>query len=71
LNVIACDLTTSDIAELGLHAVRIVIPGMHPLHMGHQNRCLGGRRLYDVPRTLGLRRITLRPPDNPHPHPFP
>lgn len=67
-DVIAVDLTTPDIADLGLSVVRVVVPGFHPLHMGHANRALGGRRFADamgeIPRWHGF-------PDNPYPHPFP
>lgn len=67
--VVICDLTTPDVAGLGLHVVRVVVPGLHPLHMGHANRARGGDR-------LGAVAGRLRPPssavdDNPYPHPFP
>jgi len=62
-DVVAVDLTTVDVAELGLHVVRTVVPGFHPLHMGHANRALGGRRLATV--------LAGRDGDNPYPHPFP
>jgi ribosomal protein S12 methylthiotransferase accessory factor len=71
LDVIICDLTTPDIAELGLAVVRVVVPGLHPLFMGYQSRALGGHRLYEVPARLGLSGIALGEPDNPYPHPFP
>lgn len=71
LDVIACDLTTPDVAELGLAVVRVVVPGLHPLFMGHRNRALGGQRLYEVPQRLGTRSIAPGEPDNPYPHPFP
>jgi ribosomal protein S12 methylthiotransferase accessory factor len=71
LDVIACDLTTPDVAELGLSVVRVVVPGLHPLFMGHRNRALGGRRLYEVPPLLGHVPIAADGPDNPYPHPFP
>ena len=66
-DVVAIDLTSPDVADLGLHVVRVVVPGFHPLQMGHANRCLGGRRLPETLRAGG------RPPDqdNPYPHPFP
>lgn len=66
--VVACNLTTPDVAELGLSVVRVVVPGLHPLHMGHQNRALGGRRLRHVPDLLGASSDSF---DNPFPHPFP
>lgn len=71
LEPVACDLTTPDIAALGLSVARVVVPGLHPLFMGHQNRALGGTRLYEVPARLGQRGPRPGDPDNPDPHPFP
>lgn len=66
-DVIACDLTTPDVAELGLSVVRVVVPGFHPLQMGHANRCLGGTRL----STAAGGGTWSAARDNPYPHPFP
>lgn len=63
------DLTTPDVKPLGLSVVRAVIPGFHPLFMGHRNRALGGTRLWTVPQSLGHGGITDQ--DNPAPHPYP
>jgi len=71
LEPVAVELTTSDIAALGLRVVRVVVPGAHPLYMGHVNRALGVRRLYEVPQRLGYRGLSLGEEDNPSPHPFP
>lgn len=71
LEPVACDLTTPDIRCLGLSVVRVVVPGLNPLFMGHRNRALGGTRLYTVPQKLGLRGLEDDEPDNPYPHPFP
>jgi ribosomal protein S12 methylthiotransferase accessory factor len=65
------DLTTPDIEELGLRVVRVVVPGAHPLYMGHINRALGVRRLYEVPQRLGYPGLVPGDADNPYPHPFP
>jgi ribosomal protein S12 methylthiotransferase accessory factor len=65
------DLTTPDIRELGLAVVRAVIPGFHPLFMGHDLRALGGLRLWNVPQLIGYAGITATSGDNPWPHPFP
>lgn len=65
------DLTTPDIADLGLSVARVVCPGLHPLHMGHANRALGGDRLYQVPQRLGYPGLEQGDDDNPYPHPFP
>ena len=69
--VIVTDLTTSDVAGLGISVVRAVIPGFHPLHIGHRLRALGGARLWQVPQQLGFRGITPVSGDNPAPHPYP
>lgn len=69
--VVLCDVTTDDVRELGFTVVRAVIPGFHPLHVGHQVRSLGGTRLWRVPRALGYPGITPQTGDNPTPHPYP
>lgn len=71
LEAIACDLTSPDVRALGLSVVRMVVPGMNPLFMGHSNRALGGTRLYTVPQRLGYPGLSPGAPDNPYPHPFP
>lgn len=65
-DVVACDLTTPDVAELGLSVMRVVVPSFHPLQMGHANRCLGGPRLAAAGRSGWSAEH-----DNPYPHPFP
>lgn len=67
----AADLTSADVASLGLSVTRVVIPGYHPLFLGHQIRALGGRRLYEVPQKLGYPGITSPDQANPFPHPYP
>jgi len=64
-------LTTEDIGSLGLEVVRAVVPGYHPLVVGHRIRALGGRRLWEVPQRLGFRGITKESGDYPFPHPYP
>ena len=66
-----CDVTTPDVGGLGLSVVRALIPGFHPLFMGHDLRALGGWRLWNVPQRLGYKGITKETGDNPAPHPFP
>jgi ribosomal protein S12 methylthiotransferase accessory factor len=69
--VLAADLTTPDVAELGFHVVRAIIPGFHPLHLGRALRALGGYRLWEVPQKMGYNGITPERGDNPDPHPYP
>jgi ribosomal protein S12 methylthiotransferase accessory factor len=68
--VLLADVTTEDVRELGLVVLRAVIPGFHPLFMGHRWRALGGERLWSVPQRLGYRGITQDKGDNSSPHPF-
>lgn len=70
-DAVAFDLTTPDIADLGLSVVRVVVPGAHPLFMGHRTRALGGHRLAAVPGRLGSGARWPGHLDNPYPHPFP
>lgn len=69
--VLLTELTTPDVAELGLSVVRAVIPGFHPLQLGHVLRAQGGTRLWTVPQRLGHRGIEPGTGDNPAPHPYP
>ena len=69
--VLLADLTTYDVKDLGLWVVRAVIPGFHPLCMGHPFRALGGRRLWTIPQKLGYPGITPETGDNPIAHPYP
>jgi len=68
--ILVSDLTTPDVRDVGLTVVRALIPGFHPLFMGHRIRALGGSRLSEVPQKLCHPRL---PPsgDNPAPHPYP
>jgi ribosomal protein S12 methylthiotransferase accessory factor len=66
------DVTSPDVAELGLVVTKVVAPELCPLEASHAVRFLGGRRLYETVAALGLRPGPLAPPDvNPDPHPFP
>jgi ribosomal protein S12 methylthiotransferase accessory factor len=69
--VLLVDVTSPDVAEVGLHVVRAIIPGLHPLTMGYYGRALGGRRLWTVPQKLGYPGLASGGPDNPAPHPYP
>jgi ribosomal protein S12 methylthiotransferase accessory factor len=70
-DVIAVDCTHRLLRPLGLCVVKLLIPGLQPLHAGHRLRVLGGRRVYELARTLGHadRERTLADL-NPWPHPF-
>ena len=64
------DLTTADLAPLGLRVARVIVPGFQPLHFGQEPR-LGGRRLYELPWRLGLAAAPATPAAlNRDPHPL-
>jgi ribosomal protein S12 methylthiotransferase accessory factor len=66
------DVTSPDVAELGLVVTKVLAPELCALDVLHPARFLGGRRLYEAPRELGLRETELAESDvNPYPHPFP
>lgn len=66
------DVTSPDVAEAGVSVVRIVAPELCALDVEHAAPLLGGRRLYEEPRRLGLRTHALSEGElNPDPHPFP
>jgi ribosomal protein S12 methylthiotransferase accessory factor len=68
----AVDVTSPDVAGLGLKVIRTVAPGLCALDASHSARYLGGRRLYEAAAELGIRAAALREDDlNADPHPFP
>jgi ribosomal protein S12 methylthiotransferase accessory factor len=71
LQFLFVDLTTREIRKLGLNVIKAVIPGLHPLFIGHEKWALGGRRLYEVPVRLGYGRPNLPLHDPTNVHPFP
>ena len=70
-DVFCVPLTALDVADLGLHVIKIVAPHLVPLNPDHRYPWLGHARLYTVPRIMGLAERDSRPEDlNPYPHPF-
>jgi len=68
---IAVDCSVPMIRDLGLHVVKVLIPGLQPLHAGHHYAALGGERLYQAPQLMGLAHSDRsRRELNPWPHPF-
>jgi ribosomal protein S12 methylthiotransferase accessory factor len=68
----AVDVTSPDVADLGLVVIKVIAPELCALDVAHRARFLGGQRLYDAAYELGLRAGPLSDDDvNPYPHPFP
>jgi ribosomal protein S12 methylthiotransferase accessory factor len=65
------DLTLPDIAGHGIYVVRTVVTGLQPIHFGHGEERLGGRRLFELPQKLGFADRTRVVTDlNMCPHPL-
>jgi ribosomal protein S12 methylthiotransferase accessory factor len=71
LQFLVTDLTTTDVYDLGLRVVRAIVPGLHPLVVGHRLRALGGRRLFGALERFGYTSSSPGRPLNTAPHPFP
>ncbi len=68
----AVDVTSPDVAELGLTVSRVITPELCRLDVSHDARFLGGSRLYEAAAMLGLRSgVLAEDAVNPDPHPFP
>jgi ribosomal protein S12 methylthiotransferase accessory factor len=65
------ELTTSDVAEYGIHVVRVIVSGLQPVHFGYEQERLGGERLFTLPKQLGFAESVRSESDlNPCPHPL-
>jgi ribosomal protein S12 methylthiotransferase accessory factor len=71
--VIVVDITTEDVRELGWCVVRVLVPGLVPLHGHHRRPYLGLPRLREIPDKLRWAENGWDPKAglNPDPHPFP
>lgn len=68
LRPLVVDLTTPELAASGFCVVKVMVPGLVNLAASHAYPFLGSRRLWEVPRRLGL---DVGETLNPYPHPFP
>jgi ribosomal protein S12 methylthiotransferase accessory factor len=70
-DILYVNVSSPDMTTLGLHTVRVLIPGFQPIDFGWNERRLGGERMFDIPYRLG---VTAGPTTpgllNPMPHPL-
>lgn len=52
-DVIAVDVTKEELQPLGVNVVKVIVPGLQPLHFGWGREFLRNSRLYDIPQQLG------------------
>ena len=66
-DIIVADVTTADIASFGVQVVKVILPGLQPMHLCERDRCWTKRLLaYD---SAGVPPIAVRAL-NAVPHPF-
>lgn len=70
-DVIVVDQGSSVLDPFGLHCVKVLAPGMHPVTFGHQFRRLDEARLESARATLYTREGYAEAGRNSHPHNFP
>ncbi|RII14945.1 YcaO-like family protein [Streptomyces sp. YIM 130001] len=72
-DVLAIDQTSPEQRSVGLHTVRVVVPGLVPIDFGwHKQRALSLPRTRSAFRRAGWRTTDLGPEElNRVPHPFP
>ncbi|MFR0355085.1 TOMM precursor leader peptide-binding protein [Streptomyces sediminimaris] len=72
-DVVVVDQTAPEQRDVGLHTVKVLVPGLLPIDFGrHRQRGTGMPRTRTALREAGLRPDDLGPDDlNPAPHPFP
>jgi ribosomal protein S12 methylthiotransferase accessory factor len=60
-----------DVGAYGFHVVRVIATELQPVHFGHGQERLGGRRLFELPWQLGLAAAPRTEADlNRCPHPL-
>jgi ribosomal protein S12 methylthiotransferase accessory factor len=69
--VLYVDVTTPDVAPLGLRTVRTIATRLQPIHFGHGEERMGGSRIFELPTKLGFSPRPLTEADmNRCPHPL-
>jgi ribosomal protein S12 methylthiotransferase accessory factor len=70
MQAVVVDQTTSELIEVGLRAVNVVIPQLQPMSLLPHTRFLAHPRLYELPAALGYP-VHREQELNPWPQPFP
>ena len=66
-DIFFCDITTRDIADVGLTVVRAVAPSAQPLDISHDRRAISHSRLQNIREQKGIPEQAIF--DEPHPFP--
>nr|WP_255552003.1 TOMM precursor leader peptide-binding protein [Erythrobacter crassostrea] len=70
-DIIVIDQTAEHIEQIGLHCVKTLAPGMHPVTFGHQYRRISKKRLQSARDVLAAKGERVVEGENPFPHNFP
>lgn len=68
--VILVDVTTSEVKNVGLHVVKVLIPELLPLYHDERFPYKKNFRLYNISKQLGKRKDTIKEKDIDSSHPF-
>lgn len=63
-DVFYVNLTPGDLETMGVYVVRVLVPGLQPIHFGAAETRLGGTRALTSPTPVALEHLNL------HPHPL-
>lgn len=64
------EITLPVFKKLGYFVTKVIIPQMQPFYLNENYKLLGGKRLYEVPKKIGLKPKLKENQLNPYPHPF-
>lgn len=71
VDIIYVDITDSEMKEYGISVVKVLIPELQPLYLDERYPYWGGRRLYEVPVSMGFLKTPTKETElNKIPHPF-
>lgn len=71
-DVLIVDQTTEELEQIGVKAVKVLVPGMLTMSFGHQYRRIILNRVKNIPVILGYRHSPITEDElNLDPHPFP
>jgi len=69
-DLIYYNLSAPEFNDLGTYAARVILPDFQPIHFGAKRIRLGGERMFELPKRLGLKKVVSLSNLNYNPHPL-
>ena len=63
------DIAVPPLKKFGYFVAKVIMPQLHPVYLNEKYCCLGGKRLYEIPKKLGFE-VKEESELNQYPHPF-